>query len=123
MLKTRTKEKQSDHDKCVKNLATEWVKEEWLVKADLENWYEKPSKIEKYVPDIEAKMGSLTIICEIETEDTFEAHREQWETFKKYCEKTKNYHFVGPIEAEKCKVFKLSNFLKILEPKQGEENE
>lgn len=92
MLKTRTKEKQSDHDKCVESLAIDWKNDGWLVKADLEDW-DKPSKIGDFIPDIEAKKRILTRICEIETDDTFEDHTKQWETFKKYCNASETDYF------------------------------
>lgn len=88
----RTPERQSDHDKCVRNVATEWKNEGWSVKADLENW-DTPSKIGDFIPDIEASKPYITRICEVETEDTFETDREQWETFKKYCEEHSGFSF------------------------------
>lgn len=83
---------QSDHDTCVRNKATRWKNDGWSVKADLENW-DKPSEIGGYVPDIEASKTHITRICEVETEDTFEPDRKQWETFKKYCETHSGFSF------------------------------
>jgi len=80
----RTPEGQSDHDKCVKSLATDWVKDGFTVKADLEDWGDKPTKIKGYIPDIIAKKGHLTRICEVETEDTIEIDEDQRTEFKRY---------------------------------------
>ena len=87
----RTTERQSDHDKCVSNKANEWKSDGWTVKADLEGW-DKPSEIGGFIPDIEAKK-SITRICEVETEETLETDKEQWETFKKYCDDHVGYIF------------------------------
>jgi hypothetical protein len=90
-LGKRTPERQNDHDKCVKAIATKWKDEGWSVKADLEGW-EKPSEIGGYIPDIEA-LKSITRICEVETEETLESDKDQWETFKDYCDEHSGYSF------------------------------
>ena len=88
----RSVQKQMDHDKCVESKATEWKDDGYIVFADVEGW-NKPAEIEGYVPDILATKHGIARICEVETEDTLESHRKQWETFKIYAEGIKGTSF------------------------------
>jgi len=81
-LMKRILERQSDHDKCVETVANKWKNDGYSVEADLPNW-SKPSEIGGYIPDIIAKKGSAVRVCEVETEETMEQHKPQWETFER----------------------------------------
>ncbi len=75
-----------NHDACVREIADELKKDNWAVKADLEGW-EKPSKVkEKFIPDIEAKKGCFSRICEVATEAMFEGDKQRYIEFKNYCD-------------------------------------
>ena len=88
----RSEQKQADHDRCIEKKAIEWKGDGYIVFADLEGW-DKPVEIDGYVPDVIARKKGVARICEIETDDTFESHRPQWETFKKYSEGIKGTSF------------------------------
>ena len=93
----RNEKNQLDHDKCVKKIATFWRDDGgYIVYADIEGW-DKPGNVfetEGYIPDILARKHGTARICEVETEDTLESHRKQWEAFKRYAEKTSGTSFV-----------------------------
>jgi len=89
---SRSVQKQIVHDKCVEEKATEWKDDGYMVFADLEGW-DKPAEIEGYVPDIMATKHGVARICEVETDDTLESHRKQWETLKKFAEGIKGTSF------------------------------
>ena len=78
----RTKTKQSIHDKKVEQIARKLERQGWKVKADLPE-HEKPGKIGKYVPDIEATKPGTRKIFEVETKDSIENDKEQISTFKR----------------------------------------
>jgi hypothetical protein len=84
-------EKQTNHDACVREIVNELKKDNWMVKASLEGW-EKPSKIGKNVPDIEARKGCLRRICEVATEEMFEGNKERYIEFRNYCDEY-DFHF------------------------------
>ena len=77
---------QENHDACVRAVAEELKRANWLVKADVEG-YEKPTMIaKKYVPDVQAeKKGCVTRICEIATPEMFEGNLQRYSEFKNYC--------------------------------------
>lgn len=81
-LMKRTPERQSDHDKCVETIANKWKSDGYTVEADLPNW-NRPPEIGGYIPDIMARKDTATRVCEVETEETMEQHRPQWETFER----------------------------------------
>ena len=78
----RKPERQSDHDKCVETIANRWKNDGYTVYADLPNW-NKPPEVGGYIPDVFAKKDTTVRVCEVETEDTMEQHKPQWETFEK----------------------------------------
>lgn len=91
MLK-RTKTGQKKHDNAVLKSA-EWYKNQgFKVKADLPNW-EKPKKIDSFIPDLIAKKGKKEIIKEIETKDTNNKDVEQHEAFKEYADRKRTREF------------------------------
>jgi hypothetical protein len=73
------------HDHCVSIIADELKKNKWAVKANLEGW-EKPTKHGGIQPDIEAKKGCLTRICEVVNEETLSMDKAQLAALKDYCE-------------------------------------
>jgi hypothetical protein len=77
---------QENHDACVRAVAEELKKDNWLVKANVEG-YEKPSEVAKGVrPDVRAeKEGCVTRICEIATPEMFEGNMQRYMEFKDYC--------------------------------------
>ena len=79
------------HDSCVREIANELKKDNWVVKASLEGW-EKPSKIGERVPDIVAEKGCLKRICEVATEEMFEGDKKRYREFKNYCDEY-DFHF------------------------------
>jgi len=82
-------EKPPSHDACVRNLAADLKKDNWLVQANARGW-EKPSEIGGVVPDVVAHKGCLKRICQIVTKKDFEGNETQWRDFKNYC---KEYNF------------------------------
>jgi len=79
-----SKEKEN-HDRCVSIIADELKKDKWAVKASLKGW-EKPAKRGGIQPDIEAKKGCLTRICEVVNERTLTLDKAQLLALKDYCE-------------------------------------
>jgi hypothetical protein len=77
---------EENHDACVRAVAEELKRDNWLVKADVEG-YEKPSVLGKgYLPDVQAeKKGCITRICEIATPEMFEGNIQRYGEFKNYC--------------------------------------
>ncbi len=90
-MRKRKLEKLPSHDACVREIADELKKDNWAVKASLEGW-PKPSKIGQTIPDIEAKKGCVTRICEVATEEMFEGDKEHYKEFKNYCDEY-DFHF------------------------------
>jgi len=82
-------EQQNTHDECVRTIAEDLKKENWLVKANTKGW-EKPSEIGGIVPDVMAHKGCLKRICQIVTEKDFEGSKANYRDFKNYC---KEYDF------------------------------
>ena len=79
----------TSHDECVRDLAEDLKKDNWLVKANTEGW-EKPPMIGGVVPDITAHKGCVRRICQIVSEEDFEGNRTQYRDFKNFC---KEYDF------------------------------
>lgn len=75
---------QDNRDACVRSIAEELKKDKWEVNANLEGWG-KPSQVGPLVPDIKAKKGCLTRICQVVTEDMFQGDRKRYIEFKNYC--------------------------------------
>ena len=77
---------QDNHDACVRAVADELKRDNWMVKADLEG-YEKPPAIgQGYLPDVQAeKKGCLTRICEVATPEMFEGNMQRYLELKNYC--------------------------------------
>ena len=77
---------QENHEACVRAVAEELKRDNWLVKADAEG-YAKPSEITKgYVPDVQAeKKGCVTRISEIATPEMFEGNIQKYLELKNYC--------------------------------------
>ncbi|HYA78325.1 MAG TPA: hypothetical protein VEF91_06365 [Verrucomicrobiae bacterium] len=77
------------HDKCIRTIAEDLKKDNWLVKANTEGW-DKPSEIGGVIPDVTAHKGCLKRICQVVTEKDFEGNKTQYRDFKNYC---KEYDF------------------------------
>ncbi|MGD0995524.1 MAG: hypothetical protein ABR909_08385 [Candidatus Bathyarchaeia archaeon] len=82
-------EEPNTHDECVRTIAEDLKKDNWLVKANTQGW-EKPSEIGGVIPDVEAHKGCLKRICQIVSEKDFEGNKTQYRDFKNYC---KEYDF------------------------------
>jgi len=83
---------QKNHDMCALQKAKEWMDDGYIVFADLEGW-NKPTDIEGYIPDVIAMKKGVARICEVETENTLESHKKQWECFKNYANEIKGTSF------------------------------
>ena len=80
----RRPEKQTIHDRKVKEIADSYNARAWLVKADLAG-YDKPDTINGYIPDVQATLSNKwEEIIEVETQDSLQADREQQAAFQKY---------------------------------------
>jgi hypothetical protein len=77
---------EENHDACVRAVAEDLKRDNWLVKANVEG-FEKPSEVVKgYLPDVQAeKKGCITKICEIATPEMFEGNMQRYMEFKNYC--------------------------------------
>jgi hypothetical protein len=92
IVKKRAADERESHDECVRAIADELKREEWNVKANVKG-AEKPAKIGRFTPDIEAtKKGCLRRICEVLTEKDFEGDNERYVEFKNYCDEY-DFHF------------------------------
>jgi hypothetical protein len=86
MSKKKPQEKQSQSDACVREIAEEMKKDMWNVKADLPG-FEKPSKIDGFLPKLEAnKKGCMKRICEVVTEEMFAGDKQRYIEVKNYCD-------------------------------------
>jgi hypothetical protein len=83
MAKKKSEESNS-HVECIRTIAEDLKKDNWLVKANTEGW-EKPSEIGGVIPDIMAHKGCLKRICQIVSEKDFEGNKTQYRDFKNYC--------------------------------------
>ncbi|HLN45990.1 MAG TPA: hypothetical protein VK209_09825 [Candidatus Sulfotelmatobacter sp.] len=88
----KTIERES-HDESVQTIANELKRDNWNVKANLEG-NEKPSKINGFLPDIEATKGGLKRICQVLTEKDFKGNKSEYIDFKHYCEEYDFHLFV-----------------------------
>jgi len=79
----REKEEQNAHDSMLRTRANNLKKEGYAVKADLEEYEEKPEEINGKIPDITATKDNEEIIVEVETCEscTLEHTKEQYEAF------------------------------------------
>lgn len=77
------------HDACVRTIAEDLKRDNWLVKANVEG-YEKPSEIGGATPDVVAHKGCLKHVCQVVSEKDFEGDKERYRDFKNYC---KEYSF------------------------------
>ena len=77
-------EQTKTHDECVRTIAEDLKKDNWLVKANTEGW-EKPAEIGGVLPDVIAHKGCLKRICQIVNEKDFEGNKAQYRDFKNYC--------------------------------------
>lgn len=84
MVKKKTTEQKS-HDEGVQTIVNELERDHWNVKANLEG-NEKPSKINRFMPDIDATKGNLRRICQVVTEKDFKDDKSEYIDFKHYCE-------------------------------------
>jgi len=73
------------HDQCVRTVAEDLKRDNWLVKANTEGW-EKPAEIGGVIPDVLAHKGCLKRICQIVTLKDFEGDKAKYRDFKNYCE-------------------------------------
>ena len=89
MVAKKKSEEPNAHDECVRTIAEDLKKDNWLVKANTEGW-EKPSEIGGTIPDVTAHKGCLKRICQVVSEKDFEGNKTQYRDFKNYC---KEYDF------------------------------
>jgi hypothetical protein len=86
---TKKSEATENHDECVRTIAEDLRKDNWLVKANTEG-YERPPEIGGVVPDVMAHKNCLKRICQIVSEKDFEGNKANYRDFKNYC---KEYDF------------------------------
>ncbi len=79
----------SSHDECVRTIAEDLKKDNWLVRANTEG-YEKPVEIGDRIPDIVAHKGCQKRICQIVSKKDFEGDIANYRDFRNYC---KDYDF------------------------------
>jgi hypothetical protein len=91
MDKKKTEGQKKNHDEYVRALADELKKDKWDVKANV-NGEEKPDNIGSFTPDIEARKGGLSRICEVLTEKDFGGDKQRYIEFKNYCDEY-DFHF------------------------------
>ena len=84
-MPTKKSEKSDNHDECVRNIAEDLKKDNWLVKANTEGW-EKPSEVGGVIPDVMAHKGCLKRICQVVSVNDFEGNKAKYRDFKNYCE-------------------------------------
>ena len=77
------------HDECVRTIAEDLKKDNWLVEANTQGW-KTPSEIGGVIPDVLAHKGCLKRICQIVNEKDFEGNKTHYRDFKNYC---KEYDF------------------------------
>ena len=82
-------EEQKVHDECVRTIAEDLKKDNWLVRANTEGW-EKPSEIGGIIPDVTAHKGCVKRICQVVSEKDLEGNKTQYRDFKNFC---KEYDF------------------------------
>ena len=87
------------HAACVRTIAEDLKKDNWLVKANMEG-YEKPTVVGGVVPDVMAHKGCLKRICQVVTKKDFDGDERNWRDFKNYC---KDYDFTLFVIDEKGK--------------------
>ena len=88
--KTAEKSEAADnHEACVRTIAEDLRRDNWLVKANTEG-YERPPEIGGVIPDVMAHKDCLKRICQIVSEKDFEGNKANYRDFKNYC---KEYDF------------------------------
>jgi hypothetical protein len=87
----KTEIEENSHDKCVRQIAEKLRTDKWKVKTTLGS-RNKPDKIGKFTPDIEAEKGCLRRFCEVLTEKDFEGDMQRYVEFKNYCDEY-DFHF------------------------------
>ena len=94
MPRPRSKPSQSRHDRKVKQLARQYERKGYKVKADLEG-YERPESIRKLRPDLRVKKGGHETVVEVETKDSVDTTRakKQQKAFKDWSEGSPTKHF------------------------------
>jgi hypothetical protein len=85
MMAKKKSEEPNTHDECVRTIAEDLKKDNWLVNANAKGW-EKPSEVGGIVPDITAHKGCLKRICQVVSEKDFEGNKAKYLDFKNYCE-------------------------------------
>jgi len=90
----RSHTQQTKHDEKVKQIALQYQKQKFKVKADLPG-FEQPTPIGKYkrIPDIEAIKGRKREIIEVETPKTLKGDKDQQATFRKHAAQKSNTKF------------------------------
>lgn len=83
-MSKRTPQRQSKHDRKVKQIAQQLEREGWNVEADISG-YRSPEGIGKRgrIPDIRATKAGAERIIEVETPSTMQKDKEQHETFRR----------------------------------------
>jgi len=84
-------DEQKRRDECVQTIVGELKRDDWKVKADVEV-EETPSRIGKFMPDIDATKGGLRRICQVVTEKDFKGDKQAYIEFKNYCDEY-DFHF------------------------------
>jgi hypothetical protein len=85
-LSEKEVEQKENHDACVRVVAEELKRANWMVKANVEG-YPKPAAIgENHIPDVIAeKKGCVTRICEVATPEMFEGDIQKYGEFRNFC--------------------------------------
>jgi len=76
---------ESLHDRKVRKIAAAYWGMGYRVWADISG-YDRPAHIRSRVPDIVATKGKTTRIVEVETDQTFDRHKDQRDIFRDYAD-------------------------------------
>ena len=90
----RSPQKQSQHDKKVKQIANRLKRDGWKVQADLPG-YDQPDPIgnDDRIPDVVATKAGAKRIVEVETPETLEADKKQHEALRRSAAQKKRTRF------------------------------
>lgn len=92
-MASRTPERQSTHNKKVREEAQKYDNKGYKVYADhLEKWG-RPQPRNGYIPDVVAKKAGKEIITEVETEESVKEDQDQIEAFERYAREHANVKF------------------------------
>ena len=73
------------HDRKVRRIAAAYLGRGYNVRADVPG-YDRPRPVRGKIPDVVATRGKTTRIIEVETDQTFDRHKDQRDIFRDYAD-------------------------------------